>query len=298
MKATHDGLTLWYGTPDAPAPPEEGASRSGLSLTVATRPPNPLNGVSVTYRVDGGIVRTVPAGETWTDYASDVQYFRAAFPTFTNGSAVEYAPVLTCGGRQAPSPSTARSYSSRFQLSSHPPAPAAAPSLRSPGGQVGQRFLPEFEFIASVTTRIANQKDVIGETPEGIQINYYLAGGEICGPRINGVDLPRGGDLLTVRRDGIAVLSVRCVYMLDDGVPIGALIPGWIDLGPDGYAEAARGNFPDSASLWLAPNLYVADGRYQWINRSQFVGLGRVSVPALTVTYDIFAVRASMRSNR
>ena len=53
VQLAHDGLELWYGTPDAPAPDGTTEQRQGVSVTVGVRPANPSNAVSVRYRVDG-----------------------------------------------------------------------------------------------------------------------------------------------------------------------------------------------------------------------------------------------------
>ena len=52
---TNDGLSIWYGTSDAPAPGDDrNAPRSGAALVVGVSPPSPINTLNVRYRVDGG----------------------------------------------------------------------------------------------------------------------------------------------------------------------------------------------------------------------------------------------------
>src|ERR1700722_9485707 len=64
VKLTNDGLSLWYGTPDAPAPGDGGiVPRSGASLVVGVHPANPTNAVRVQFRVDGGVSQIVPGRE-------------------------------------------------------------------------------------------------------------------------------------------------------------------------------------------------------------------------------------------
>jgi len=87
VKLSNDGLTLWYGLPDTPAPGENGASRSGASLTMAVTPPSQANNVVVRYRVDGKRTALLPAWEIRTDYDRQIQYFRTNFPTFVDGVA-------------------------------------------------------------------------------------------------------------------------------------------------------------------------------------------------------------------
>ena len=69
-------------------------------------------------------------------------------------------------------------------------------------------FEYNLEHLLSFTVKIA-EPEVIGPVPEGLRVNGSIAGGEITGPRISGKLRPVGGDWLTIRKDGIAVLDVR-----------------------------------------------------------------------------------------
>ena len=86
MKLTHDHLSLWYGTPDAPAPLDEIVSSGNAFVTVGVHPGSPTNGVHVRYRVDGGFVQSVPARHLRTDYDRNSQYFIASFPSLPSSS--------------------------------------------------------------------------------------------------------------------------------------------------------------------------------------------------------------------
>ena len=145
VQLAHDGLELWYGTPDAPAPDGTTEQRQGVSVTVGVRPANPSNAVSVRYRVDGRGVETVSAPLVTNDFQKRTQYFRAAFPTFWRGETVEYVPVVSCEGRRAPDPATAGSFPSSFRLSAAARHRAEAPpraSARPASGVPGQARAP------------------------------------------------------------------------------------------------------------------------------------------------------------
>jgi hypothetical protein len=114
---SHDGLTLWFGTPDAPAPFEgEVVSRKGVSLVVGVHPGSPINSVCVHFRRDGGFVETVAGREIRSDYTRNFQYFAVAFPKLVSGQLVEYTPVVRCAGRQAPADHRVGRFSSFFRL--------------------------------------------------------------------------------------------------------------------------------------------------------------------------------------
>ena len=117
MNHSNDGLTLWYGTPDTPGPfDDEVVPRVGSSLIVGVHPANPTNAILVRYRVDSGVIQTVPGRDVRTDYARGVQYFSVSFPRFVTGSFVEYWPVLSCGGRQVPAAHQAQRFRGYFRL--------------------------------------------------------------------------------------------------------------------------------------------------------------------------------------
>jgi len=117
MNLTHDGLTLWFGTPDTPGPfDEEVVAREGVSLLVGVHPANPTNSIVVRYRVDSGIMQSVPGREVRTDHVRGRQYFVASFPSFVTGNVVEYWPLLSCGGRQVPAASQMDRFRGHFRL--------------------------------------------------------------------------------------------------------------------------------------------------------------------------------------
>lgn len=136
MNLTYDGLTLWFGTPDAPGPFEgEVVPRAGVSLVIGVHPANPTNSVSVRYRVDSGFVLSVPGCELRCDYARSIQYFGVRFGRFSYGTLVEYWPMVSCAGRQAPSEQQRRQFSGRFRLQGLPPSSETQGSRRA-GGRV------------------------------------------------------------------------------------------------------------------------------------------------------------------
>src|SRR5829696_7534307 len=123
VRLVHDGLELWYGTPDAPAPDGTTEPREGVSVTVGVRPANPATAVRLRYRVDGRAVETMPAPLVATEFSRRTQYFRATFPAFRTGEKVEYVPVVSSEGRRAPDPATASTFPSSFALRTTEPGP-------------------------------------------------------------------------------------------------------------------------------------------------------------------------------
>ncbi|MCC2659141.1 MAG: hypothetical protein K0Q76_4249 [Panacagrimonas sp.] len=132
--------------------------------------------------------------------------------------------------------------------------------------------------------------EIIGPLPSDIRVNYYITGGEVRGSRIQGRLRPVGGDWLTVRADGVAVLDVRATIETHDGALIDVVYGGILDLGPDGHAAVLRGDLPEIAKIRTAPRLRTASPKYEWVNRTQFVGIGEGKLRENLVTYDVYAL--------
>src|SRR6478672_7295190 len=219
VQLAHDGLELWYGTPDAPAPDGTTEQRQGVSVTVGVRPTNPSNAVSVRYRVDGRGVETVSAPLVANDFQKRTQYFRATFPTFWGGETVDYVPVLSCEGRRAPDPATASTFPSAFRLSE---ASAGLPVSRPSESPAEPRatVVPSLEHLVHVRVSLTREPELIGETPAGFVINWNPLSGTLDGPAFHARVIPGGEHQTIVRNDGIGILSVSVTVETHDHVAI------------------------------------------------------------------------------
>jgi hypothetical protein len=298
MRLSHDGLTLWYGTEDAPAPEDVEVGRSGVAVTVGVSPANPSNAVSIQYRVDGGPLRTLPARLVRTDYPRATQYFRATFPDFWSGERVAYSPLLTSAGRRVPGPG-ADALGSSFRLGGPPPSRETARQATS--SEQGDRLrevlsrdrLPfELEYLAGIAVPLRGP-ELIGVTPEGIKVNWfwYPDEGIVAGPKLNARVRTVGGDWMTIRRDGVGVMDVRATLETAEGALIYVAYPGYFELGDSGYENFLNQKWPDRASTRTTPRFYTAHPAYQWLNRLQGLGVGEVRMTELVYTYDIYVVR-------
>jgi uncharacterized protein DUF3237 len=289
VKFTHDGLSLWYGTPDAPAPVDSIEPRRGTSVVVGALPARPTNTVHVRYRVDRGLVHTAPGREVRTDHDRGVQYFVVDFPTFPTGHLVEYGPVLACGGRQVPGPQLAERFPSKFQLSS-----ARAPAARAPEHRAGPTrpcSVPGLEFLANVGVEF-ERSQFVGDTPEGVRIDYFGKGGVVEGPRITGRLLPGSADHLFVRPDGVGMIRVRAVIETNDGAMLEVEYSGVLELGEDGYARACANNPPPYPKLVVCPRVLTGHPKYLWLNRLQCLGVGQVYLPEARLEFSLFGATA------
>ena len=142
-----------------------------------------------------------------------------------------------------------------------------------------------FAYSANLTP-----PEVIGPVPGGVRVNFYVTGGTVDGPRLAGTLLPVGGDWLTLREDGVAMLDVRITLKTADDALIFVSYRGLGDLGRDGYSRFLRGELPPTLALRTVPVFSVAAPQYEWLHRILCVSTGEVDFARLTVRYDVFAV--------
>lgn len=294
MRFSHEGLTLWYGTDDAPAPQDVGVPRDAVTITIGVQPPSPSNTVEVLYRVDQGLVHTLRAVLIHTDHAYDKQYFRATFPHFWTGNQVTYLPILFCAGRQVPDAVAAHSLPSSFRLEI-PSAPrdvlAVHQESPTPPAPRQGSFPLNLEYLCTVTAQLNTHPEIIGVTPEGLKVDWFITGGTVSGPKLNARIRPEGGDWMTIRTDGIGILGIRSTFETHDGALIYMTTSGVFDLGEDGYHNFLNKKWPSAPAVRPVPRFITAHPRYQWLNRLQGFGVGEVHMADLLVVYDLYTAQ-------
>jgi hypothetical protein len=167
MRFDQNGISLWFGTADAPAPgptvvaPQGKAA--GVTLTVAVSPLNANNKVDVYYRVNGGAPAKLAAWQARTDVRAQAQYFTAKFPELHVGDTVEYGASCNCTGRLVPSSGPPATFPASFRVvdgasatppartngaGPSPPAPPA-PALPPSAHPSGKRSIEGSTFVVS-----------------------------------------------------------------------------------------------------------------------------------------------------
>lgn len=149
----------------------------------------------------------------------------------------------------------------------------------------------KLEHICSYTGTLASPPETIGPVPEGIRVNFYATGGEITGPRIRGKIRPVGGDWLTLRKDGVALLDVRTTFETHDGALILITYQGVIDFGDDGFERFLRGDLPTAVQIRVSPRFLTGHPDYLWLNRLHCLGVGEYRAATNAASYDVYAVR-------
>lgn len=292
MRFTHQQLTLWYGTGDAPAPTDDAVeARRGVTVTVGVQPPGPSNVVTVQYRVDRGPLQSAPGVRLPTDYTRGVEYHRTVLPEFLTGVRVAYVPIVSCAGRSAPDSKTVAALPSSFRLAGGPLSPAreARPTPELPAAD---RAPPALQYLASIKVPLREPEN-IGVTPAGLLVNWYWDPneGEVVGPNLRAKVRKIGGDWMTIRHDGVGLMDVRATVETDDGALIFATYLGSCDFGENGYQNFLDRRWPAIAPTRTAPRLQTSHPQYRWLNRLQCVGIGAVRMKELVYSYDLYAMR-------
>jgi hypothetical protein len=147
----------------------------------------------------------------------------------------------------------------------------------------------ELEELFSYRLVALAEIQMLGEVPEGARANFINGPDvEVYGARLRGRMLPWGGDWLTVRRDGVALLDVRNVIETTDGARILYRYHGVADLGPDGYERFVAGD-PPAATLRGAPLMSTGHPDFLWLNRLQCVVAGEL-LPGEPSVLSVFAL--------
>ncbi|MFI5399983.1 MAG: DUF3237 domain-containing protein [SAR324 cluster bacterium] len=149
----------------------------------------------------------------------------------------------------------------------------------------------KLEHIVSFTGQGGKPPELIGQVPEGVRINFCNGGGEFNGPALRGKLRDSGGDWMTVRTDGVALLDARVTFETHDGALILVTYPGMIDFGEGGHARFLKGELPAVARIRTSPRFLTGHPAYAWLNRLHCVGIGEYRSATRSASYEVYAVR-------
>ncbi len=132
-------------------------------------------------------------------------------------------------------------------------APSALAQEQAPAPQL------EFAFEEIV---MLGQAIPVGETPLGRRNIIPITGGTFSGPGIEGTIIPGGWDWQLTRSDGCTEIKADYMLRTNDGVVINIINEGALCAPGDGPPTPAR----------TYPRFEAPKGKYDWLNRSAFVG--------------------------
>lgn len=146
---------------------------------------------------------------------------------------------------------------------SHVPATIAPGTFRLPT----DARTPKFEFVYECDAMLEPAVD-FGKTTEGQRRIIPITGGTVRGPRIHGELLHGGWDWNLSRNDGAGSVEAAYYMKTDDGVLIRIVNKG---VGGGG-APAQPAPNGERFFMFTQPQFEAPTGRYDWLNRSMFVG--------------------------
>jgi hypothetical protein len=280
-------FSLRIGTSSAGEPPSAVPAGTAQTVAFTAVPGHPSNVVDVAYRVDGGSLHTAHAVPVDSLVDPGSQSFAARLPALESGQRLEYRAELRRAGQLigvAPFGGW-KTMTAEHRPRVDPPSPPA--TIPSSGSEVAPRFGYSAEFLGAMSVRL--RPEVLGHTPDGYRINFFVVDGKIRGPRLNGMIRPEGGDWLNLRPDGLGEVNIRITYEMTDGGLVLEQSGGAIYVGQDGYERVTRGVFVDVPHVYLTPSYLTADPRWSWLNPLQCYGLGHVVMEELRLECDIYA---------
>lgn len=142
------------------------------------------------------------------------------------------------------------------------------------------------EFVGELTVSVATPV-VLSEGPEGMRRTVQILSGRVEGPKLNATVQPGGVDHQLIRPDGLGVLEARYALKTDDGAAIYVVNRALRHGPPDVMARVMGGEIVDPSLYYFrtAPVFETADARYDWLNRTLFVGEGERTKDAVKVKF-------------
>ncbi len=103
-----------------------------------------------------------------------------------------------------------------------------------------------------------------------------IIGGTVQGARLSGKILNLGADWQTVFENGVAELDTRYAMETTDGATIEIINYGYRHGPKDVLDAVARGESVDPSAYYMRTHarLETGDPRYEWVNKTLFVGVG------------------------
>jgi hypothetical protein len=142
------------------------------------------------------------------------------------------------------------------------------------------------EFVGELTVSVATPV-VLSEGPEGMRRTVQILSGRVEGPKLNATVQPGGVDHQLIKPDGLSILEARYALKTDDGAAIYVINRAFRHGPPDVMARVMGGEIVDTSLYYFrtAPSFETADPRYDWLNRTLFVGEGERTKETVKVKF-------------
>jgi hypothetical protein len=136
--------------------------------------------------------------------------------------------------------------------------------------------MPELEHVCDLAVTISAPVEV-GVTPMGLRRMIPITGGVIEGPLLSGRVVPGGADHQLIVADGTtAHLDARYVIETHDGARLYVHNTALRFASQQDSLRIMQGQAVDPAAVYFRcqPHLEAANPAYDWVNHTQFIGVG------------------------
>ena len=150
--------------------------------------------------------------------------------------------------------------------------------------------IPRLEHVCDLSVTLDPIREM-GTGRAGQRHIIPIVGGTVTGPLLQGRILNLGADWQTIFANGLAELDTRYGMETHDGATIEIINYGYRH-GPQEVLDAiARGEEVDHNSYYMRTHarLETGDPRYDWVNKTLFVGVGARLQQAVQV--QLYAIR-------
>ncbi|MDG1069740.1 MAG: DUF3237 domain-containing protein [Sulfitobacter sp.] len=150
--------------------------------------------------------------------------------------------------------------------------------------------IPRLEHVCDLSVTLDPIREM-GTGRAGQRRIIPIVGGTVTGPLLQGRILNLGADWQTIFANGLAELDTRYGMETHDGATIEIINYGYRH-GPQEVLDAiARGEEVDHNSYYMRTHarLETGDPRYDWVNKTLFVGVGARLQQAVQV--QLYAIR-------
>ncbi len=149
---------------------------------------------------------------------------------------------------------------------------------------------PVLEFVCTLHVQLDPVMEM-GAGLAGRRRIIPIVGGEVIGDAISGEILNLGADWQTVFANNVAEIDTRYAFKTHDGALIEVVNFGYRHGPPEVIQALAQGETvaPDQYYMRTHARLETGDPRYDWVNRTLFLGKGQRSPHAVRI--DLFAIR-------
>ncbi|MCR8827831.1 DUF3237 domain-containing protein [Pseudosulfitobacter koreensis] len=149
---------------------------------------------------------------------------------------------------------------------------------------------PKLEHVCTLDVELGPIREM-GQGRAGARRIIPIIGGTVTGARLNGKIMNVGADWQTIFGSGMAELDTRYAMETDDGAVIEIINYGYRDGPPEVLAALGRGEAvpPEDYYMRTHARLETGDARYDWVNRTLFVGTGARNAASVRVA--LYALR-------